>query len=357
MKNPLIDKIKKTSSNKLISILSGSKIHGHKDVITTPIPMLNVALSGKIDGGLTAGLTTIAGPSKHFKTSYALLMAAAFQKKYPEGIILFYDTEFGASGEYFKTFGIDPERVVHVPITNIEELKFDCMQQLESFDREDKVFILVDSVGNIASRREIENSLNENSAADMTRAREIRACFRQFTPHLTIKDIPMVAINHTYQTQELYSKTVVSGGTGIYYSSDTILIIGRQQEKDGTELAGWNFIINIEKSRTIKEKMKIPMTVLYETGIMKWSGFLELALEGQYVGKPSNGWYSKVDRETGELEDKKYREKDIKNNTDFWNDLLTTTDFKEYIEKKFALVAVNEVTDDSPENLEINEED
>ena len=43
-------------------------------MIPTDIPMLNVALSGDIDGGLTPGLTMLAGPSKHFKTSFALVL-------------------------------------------------------------------------------------------------------------------------------------------------------------------------------------------------------------------------------------------------------------------------------------------
>jgi RecA/RadA recombinase len=336
MNKELINKIKKNSSNELLAPLSNSKIHGHKDVIPTPIPMLNVALSGSLDGGLTAGLTVIAGPSKHFKTSYALLMASAFLKKYPEGVILFYDTEFGATAEYFKSFGIDPEKVVHIPVVNVEEFTSECVRQLHSLKREDKVFILVDSIGNMPSRRELDNSLNENFAQDMSRAKSIKASFRQMTSYLNTKDVPMVAINHTYQTQELYSKAVVSGGTGIYYSADTILIIGRQQDKDGTEIKGWNFVINIEKSRVIKEKMKITINVSYETGIMKWSGLLENALEGQYVAKPSNGWYSKVNQETGEMEDKKYREKDLINNGEFWRELLANTDLAKYIEDKFT---------------------
>jgi len=42
--------------------------------------MVNVALSGDPDGGLSSGLTVLAGPSKHFKTSFALLMASISKK-------------------------------------------------------------------------------------------------------------------------------------------------------------------------------------------------------------------------------------------------------------------------------------
>jgi len=185
-------------------------------MIPTRVPMINVALSGRIDGGLTPGLTVLAAPSKHFKTAFSLLLASAFLKANPDGIILFYDSEFGTPESYFTSFGVPLESVVHTPITDIEQLKFDVMQQLSEIKRNDKIMIIVDSVGNLASKKEVEDAMKQSSAADMTRAKQLKSLFRMVTPHLTLKDIPMVVVNHVYMTQEMYSKAVVSGGTGIY---------------------------------------------------------------------------------------------------------------------------------------------
>ena len=101
-------------------------------MIQTDVPMVNVALSGNLDGGLTPGLTMFAGPSKHFKTAFALLMASAYMKKYKDAVVLFYDSEFGTPQSYFETFNIDTERVLHTPITDVEQLKHDIMNQLQS---------------------------------------------------------------------------------------------------------------------------------------------------------------------------------------------------------------------------------
>jgi hypothetical protein len=141
-----------------------------------------------------------------------LKMGKAFQDKFDDGVILFYDSEFGSTDKYFETAGIDPERVLHTPITNIEELKFDIMTQIDNFEKGDRIMIMIDSVGNLASKKEVDDALKENTAADMTRAKQLKSLFRMITPHLTLKEIPMVAINHTYQTQEMFSKAVVSGG-------------------------------------------------------------------------------------------------------------------------------------------------
>ena len=259
--NALLDKLKKNSTIKETNVLSDSKLFSTKDLIQTSVPALNVALSGKLDGGLTPGLTVFAGPSKHFKTAFAMMLAKSFQQKYEDGIILFYDSEFGAPQSYFENFGIDTNKVVHTPITDIEQLKHDVMSQLNELERKDRVMIIVDSVGNLASKKEVDDALDGKSVADMTRAKQMKSLFRMITPHLTIKDIPMVVVNHTYMEIGMFPKAIVSGGTGIYYSADNIFIIGRQQEKQGTEIVGYNFIINVEKSRYVREKSKIPIEV------------------------------------------------------------------------------------------------
>ena len=195
----IMDKLKKNSKVKESSILSESKFFTEKDMVATDVPMMNVALSGSVDGGLAPGLTVLAGPSKHFKTSFGLIMAAAYLKKYKDAVLLFYDSEFGSPQSYFEQYDIDTERVLHTPITNVEELKFDIIAQLEGLDRKDKVVIVIDSVGNLASKKELEDAINEKSVADMSRAKALKGLFRMTTPYLNMKDIPLLAVNHTYK--------------------------------------------------------------------------------------------------------------------------------------------------------------
>ena len=331
-----MDKLKKNSKVKFTEVLSDSKFFNEKDMVATDVPMMNVALSGSIEGGVAPGLTVLAGPSKHFKTSFALIMAAAYLKKYSDAVLLFYDSEFGSPQAYFEQYGIDTSRVLHTPITNVEELKFDLISQLEEIDRGDKVIVVIDSVGNLASKKELEDAINEKSVADMSRAKSLKGLFRMTTPYLNMKDIPMIAVNHTYMEIGLFPKAVVSGGTGIYYSADNIWIIGRQQDKQGTEIKGYHFVINVEKSRYVKEKSKIPISVSWDGGVSKYSGILAVALDGGYVGKPSNGWYCRIDRSTGELVDPKVREKDTLKE-EFWKPILEETDFKDFVKEKFSI--------------------
>lgn len=332
----ILDKIKKNTTIKDSAILAKSKLFTDKDIVTTSIPAINIALSGKLDGGLTPGVTMWAGPSKHFKSAFSLLMAKSYLDKYPDSALLFYDSEFGTPQSYFDSFGIDKERVLHTPITDVELLKQDIMKQLDSVERGEHLIILIDSIGNLASKKEVDDALDGKTVADMSRAKQIKSLFRMITPHLTMKDIPLVVVNHTYKEIGLYPKDIVGGGTGSYYSADNIFILGRQQEKEGTEVVGYNFIINVEKSRYVKEKSKIPINVSFGGGISKWSGLLDIALESGHVVKPTNGWYSKVDLETGEVEEKKFRFSET-NTKEFWLPILKQKSFRDYVENKYRV--------------------
>jgi RecA/RadA recombinase len=332
----ILDKIKKNSTIKDSAILSESKFFKKKDMIPTSVPIINVALSGRLDGGLTPGITMWAGPSKHFKTAFSLLMAKSYMDKYEDAALLFYDSEFGTPQSYFDTFGIDTKRVVHTPLTDVEQLKFDIMQQLSNVERGDHLIIVIDSIGNLASKKEVEDAMEGKSVADMSRAKQMKSLFRMVTPHLNLKDIPLVVVNHTYMEIGMFPKAIVGGGTGAMYSADNVYILGRQQEKEGTEIVGYNFIINVEKSRYVKEKSKIPVSVSFDGGLSKWSGLLDLALESKHVVKPSNGWYSKCDPETGEVETKKYRIKET-DDKDFWLSILTSKSFYDFVKGKYSI--------------------
>jgi RecA/RadA recombinase len=170
-------------------------------MITTTIPALNVALSGQLDGGFVPGITLWCGPSKMGKSFFSLLMAKAYMDKYPDAVCIFMDCEFGIPTQYFVKLGIDMDRVVHVPIMNIEEFKFYVMKQLDGLTRNDRVVFVVDSLGNMASVKSQTDAIDGKDKTDMTRAKELRSIFRMITPYLNKLNIPFIAVNHVYLEQ------------------------------------------------------------------------------------------------------------------------------------------------------------
>jgi RecA/RadA recombinase len=262
---------------------------------------------------------------------------------------LFYDCEWGTPPEYLKTYNIDTDRIIHIPVEHVEQLKFDIVKRLDEIKRGDHVFLFLDSLGSLPSKKEVEDANDEKSVADMTRAKSIRSLLRIVTPHLTTKDIPFIIVNHVYSTMELYSKVVIPGGSAVTYCANQVFVITKTQEKgnDG-QISGYHFTINIEKSRYVKEKSRLSFYVDFKNGISKWSGLMDLALESGHVIKPSSGWYQRVDMETGEILEGKLRIADT-NKKDFWEPILKDEKFDTFIKSKFSFGS-HELTNDFSEN-------
>jgi RecA/RadA recombinase len=184
----------------------------------------------------------------HHNTSFALLMAGAYLKKHKDACLMFYDSEFGSPQQYFESFGIDTNRVLHIPIKNIEELKFDIVNQLEQMERKDKVIIVIDSVGNLASKKELEDAMNEKSVADMTRAKALKGLFRMVTPYLTMKNISLLAINHTYLEIGLFPKSIVSGGC---FGKGTLISMSDGTTKPIEEILVGDTVQTLDGSREV----------------------------------------------------------------------------------------------------------
>jgi RecA/RadA recombinase len=201
----LLDRMLKSGAgNSQAAIMSQSTVFTDRDVTPTKLPILNVALGGELAGGISAGLTILAGVSKTFKSALTLYCMKAYLDKYSDAIGIFYDTEMGITNDYMKQFGIDTDRVVHITVDHVEQLKFDMTKKLEELKRGDHVFFMIDSIGQISSKKEVDDAVDEKSVADMTRAKALRSFFRLVTIQLAKKNLPCIAVNHVYQTQEMF---------------------------------------------------------------------------------------------------------------------------------------------------------
>ena len=98
----------------------------------------------------------------------------------------------------------------------------------------------------------------------------------------------------------------------------------------------------------IANKFDSRITVRHDGGISRWSGLLDIAIDGGFVVKPSNGWYSKVD-EDGVIEDKKYRIKEA-DTADFWIPILKSKKFQDFVQGKYQ-IAAGDIMQGGSENI------
>lgn len=370
MSNPLLERMKKVTAKKMKSkTLSDTDFFDTKKYgASFETILFNLAVSGKFkDGGITPGVTVLAGPSRSLKTIYGIYGVKAFLEKFKEGVCIFYDSEFGGPG-YWEAAGVDMTRVIHVPIKNIEDLKFDIQQKLDELTDKDKVIIFVDSVGMLASKKEALDALEENSAADMTRAKEIKSLFRIVTPTLNQYHIPMLVINSVHASFDKYAPVAMGGGTGILLAANTVLFFAKSKLKDERSdkekkedksgrttddgRMGNKFRITIEKSRFIKEGSKFEFEMVYgEGGPNKYTGLYEMALKTGDIYSPSAGWRAArlVDKDGKVLpveEHPKFREKDKRLDPDFWDNVMfKKTKFAENVQNRLSLTYIGEDAD------------
>ena len=340
------DKLLKNTTIKTTALLSDSVYFKSQGApIATSVPMINVALSGSMKGGLRSGLLQLAGPSKHFKTGFGLLVVQAFLKQHPDGMILFYDSEFGSPLSYFDAYQIPHDSVVHTPVTSLEELRTDVVNQLAGLDRKDKVLIFLDSLGMLASMKETDDAAEGKNKADFTRAKTIKSLFRIVSPKLSMLDVPMIVINHTYKTMDLYPQDVIGGGTGSVLAANDIWVLGRRQEKEDDEIAGYSFVISIYKSRFIREKSKIAIKITHEHGIHRWSGFWEEATDaGIIVAGEKKGQYNFIDPDTGEVHSGPFKQSDVEDEDSFWLSVLKRSNLEQIVKDKYTLGSAGVIT-------------
>lgn len=352
----LMERMLKNSKIESVERLLDSQILNEKPSAQTRVKLINVALSGKIDGGVpgSGGCTLICGPSRHYKSSYGLIAVKGFLDTHPDGICIYYNNEFGIKKTYFENAGIDMNRIIHKPVENLEIFKFDIVSLLEELTIDDKVVIFYDSFGGAASKKELQDTLDEKSSADFTRSKTIKSIMRMITPYLYMKNIPFIGIAHTYVDMNSYggSKQIVGGGTGLYYNPDAIWIVGKSQVKEGEEKVGSTFTINIEKSRFVKEGSKIPIVVRWDSGIANYSGFSELAKEFGIVsdgrrGKSFTLQYTKID---GTVIDTLLKRND--EDETFWETVLKETDLAYRIEQYYSIPSPKSISDINKENDE-----
>lgn len=333
----LLKKIKEVNTLSDSNMLEDSVIFENIEPIHTPVPLINVALSGRLDGGMFPGTLMIAAESKRFKSVFGLMLASSFLKQIPDSLMVFYDTERGTPKDYWQSVGIDTSRVFYKQPTNIESLNADLLKLINSVDVDNyqKLFFLVDSIGNLPSMHEQEVAAEGKGTADMARSKVLKSLFRTTTLPIVQKRCYCVVINHVYSQMSMYAPVKVSGGGGPMYNSNDVWVIGKRTDSEGKGkdkvILGNEFVINIEKSRIVRERSQFPVNVNYEEGIQKWAGLFDIAMYGEFINVVNKGWYSSV------LGDKKFHRSDVEYDDAFWTELTARQDFKDFLINLFTL--------------------
>lgn len=247
---------------------------------------LNALLSGSINGGLPNNrITCLAGEQATGKTFFALGICKSFLDLNPEAMVLYFDTENAINSDMVDGRGIDSKRIAIVPVLTIEEFKTQALKIVNAYLEEEKdkrkpILMVLDSLGMLSTEKEMNDTAEGKNVRDMTKAQLVKGAFRVLTAKLGKAEIPLLITNHTYQVVGAYVPTKdLSGGSGVKYAASTILFLSKKKDKTDEGVVG-NFITcKNYKNRFAKENMEVETRLNYETGLSRYHGLAELAVE------------------------------------------------------------------------------
>jgi RecA/RadA recombinase len=170
-----------------------------------------------------------------------------------------------------------------LPITTVQEFRYQALQVLEAYENETDrppLLMCLDSLGMLSTTKEIEDTEAGKETRDMTRSQIVKATFRVLTLKLGKLGIPMIMTNHTYDViGSMFPQKEMGGGSGLKYAASTIIYLSKKKEKDGTEVIGNIIHCKTYKSRLTKENQMVDVRLSYTKGLDRYYGLLELAVE------------------------------------------------------------------------------
>ena len=279
----IFETLAKEAKNEYAKVVS--ETNNKQCFVGTGSYILNAMISGSINGGIPDNrITAIAGEQATGKTFYAIGIAQHFLETNPDGAVFYFDSESAVTSDMFQNRGLDENRVWHFPVDTIEEFRTQIIRILDNLiktkeqDRK-PLLIILDSLGMLASNKEMEDAMNDKQVRDMTKSQTIKSVFRIITSKLGKLKIPMIVTNHTYKTMNPYGDpTDMGGGSGLKYAASTIITLTKSKEKDSSKEVIGNIIkVKTYKSRLTKENTQIATRLFFDSrGLDQYYGLLEL---------------------------------------------------------------------------------
>ena len=274
-----------TKLNEYASVVADGTDFDTDIFIDTGSYILNALMSGSIHGGLPSNkITALAGESATGKTFFLMGIVKSFLDKNPNAGVIYFESESAITKQMVVDRGIDPNRMVLMPVTTVQEFRTQAINILDGYlsqheSERQPLFMCLDSLGMLSTTKEIEDTADGKETRDMTRAQVLKAAFRVLTLKLGRAGVPLVVTNHTYETMGLFSSKEMGGGSGLKYAASSIVYLSKKKDKDGSEVVGNIIHCKNHKSRLTVENKMVDVRLSYSKGLDRYYGLLDLALK------------------------------------------------------------------------------
>ncbi len=196
------DLVKKLNKDNTVLLSEGGNSAEFSGWIDTGSYALNALVSGSLYGGIPNNkITALAGEEATGKTFFALGLIDSFMTQNKEAGVNFNDTESAVTKEMMLSRGIDPERLILSEPATVQEFRTSALNFIDSyleFKKPPPVMMVLDSLGQLSTSKEVEDTGAGKETKDMSRAALIKGMFRVLNLKLAKAKIPMLVTNHVY---------------------------------------------------------------------------------------------------------------------------------------------------------------
>lgn len=332
--------------------------------IDTGVYAVNGIISGRlVGGGVPCGrMMEISGKSGTGKSFFMRRIAKGAQDA--GYLVIYIDTENAETVEGFLNSGLDVydrHKFQYFNTASIDAVETLIAKKCKAIagynskvsdDEKIKAIIVLDSLGMLRTKTEVENNDKGEYSADMgRRAKDIGRLLRTANDCAMLANVAVIFTNHVYDDPSPFaSKTFdkSSGGNKVAYVVSTSIQIRSSMNKEENEDAsgmsdlayGENLKIRAKKTRFVIPFLEANLYIDFRRGLSKYSGLLDIAEKIGFVKK--NG--QKYQLKTGEDADGEpvYGEEIGKasefDNEKFWEEHISALD--EEFQKECSLSRV-----------------
>ena len=291
----LSDLVKELADEYTTIAAEGKSSAEFSGTIDTGSYILNAALSGSLYGGVPNNkITAFAGETGTGKTFFVLGVISQFLESNPDGGVIYFDTESAVTNEMMELRGIDVRRIVKSEPESIQRFRHTSLQTLDNYSAQTKeeqrpLLLVLDSLGQLSSTKELEDTSEGSETRDMTKAQVLKATFRVLNLKLAKAKVPMIVTNHTYDVVGSYvPMKEMSGGSGLKYSASTIAMLSKKKDRDGTDVVGNIIKVKMHKSRLSRENKEVEILLSYDKGLDRYYGLVDLGVSEGVFKKVAN---------------------------------------------------------------------
>lgn len=282
--------------NPMMQLSDDSELGKIRGFVDTGNLAMNWLISGKLEGGYPLGrITELDGDPS---TGKSLLCEMAMADPTVD-LIVYFDTEAAMNIEFLKFLGVNPEKVLYMPIDTVEQLQEAAQEVLDTIvmnKSSRKVLMIIDSIALATTNKEKD----PNAGKDMgNKAQLLRSFFRVYARKMEKHNIALMATNHyTQKIGVMYgSNKTTTGGTALPYAASVRLdlkISDTEIDKKLETLGASAVTIKIktEKNRVFSPKRTVRVVLDFERGVDRYSGLFQILLDLGLAEK--NGAWCKV---------------------------------------------------------------